>query len=247
MSTSHKPLAVSSWQEQWLCSQTDIPGFWGFQSPGVEHGRSSQGQVDPSSLLLEAACLHGACDGLLIAGQVGRPGLGVMAVSVSAVRPAHVLGNEAGHVVTGHTWRRQRLSSSELWSLSSRRLQGSDHSTSNGAGRVHLVQFEILSAGQSHKGHCKKNYLQQLSGEPPGMTNVHICHAERSSYLWLLSSVWWVTEEPASVPSNLSKRKVITTQPEVPTVGCTCLENTKSILRISLRKRAKAQLQTGLI
>lgn len=100
--------------------------------------------------------MRGAGDGLLIAGQVGRPGLGVMAVSVSAVCPADVLGNEAGLVVMGHTWQRQRLSSSELWSLPPRRLQGRDHGTSKGAGRVHLVQFEILSAGQPHKGHCEK-------------------------------------------------------------------------------------------
>lgn len=54
-----------------------------------------------SSLLLTEPCLQSTGDSLLIAGQVGRAGLGVMAVKISDVCSVNVLGNGTGHVVTG--------------------------------------------------------------------------------------------------------------------------------------------------
>lgn len=77
-----------------LCSGCFLRDFLGtkpleFQSPGVAHGRSFQGQVAPSSLLFSVCpvepCLSSTGDGLLIAGQVRRPGLGWMAVKASDV------------------------------------------------------------------------------------------------------------------------------------------------------------------
>lgn len=72
-----------------------------FQSPGVAHGRSFQGQVALSSLLFLEPCLSSTGDGLLIAGQVRRPGLGVLAIKASDASLTDVLGNGAGHTVTG--------------------------------------------------------------------------------------------------------------------------------------------------
>lgn len=94
---------VFSWLQQWLFSQRDIPGSkpLEFQSPGVAHGRSFQGQVALSNLLFSEPCLSSTGDGLLIAGQVRRPGLGVMAIKASDVSLVDVLGNGAGHTVTG--------------------------------------------------------------------------------------------------------------------------------------------------
>lgn len=47
------------------------------------------------------SCLQSSTGPLLFAGQVGRPGLGVRVVKVSAACSADGLGDEAGHVVTG--------------------------------------------------------------------------------------------------------------------------------------------------
>lgn len=64
-------------------------------------GHSKVKWVLPVCLLLKESCLQSTAGRLLFAGQVGRPGLGMRAVKVSAVCSADGLGDEAGHVVTG--------------------------------------------------------------------------------------------------------------------------------------------------